>query len=372
MQILGLFSFFRGIYLYNVPVFFKVFLAIIIEFGVFNLTLMLLFCKQFPTWLCIVLGFTGISLIYLSVATVIMELLRICKYNSEKIYLFLASLSIILAIIAFSRSLSQPNISKIVITSNKLKKDCKIVQLSDLHVGPVLKHSWVEKVVEKVNEINPDIIVITGDSVDSFTQFGLDYLKPFNKFRSPVYMIMGNHEYYCGAHEWIKEFQKMGIKILINSHEIINDNFVLGGADWMYISKIKSVNLNKDKNSKGAPINNYVHNSENLVAKTFYGAPPNMPKILLSHYPKSFIEAKKEDVLLQLSGHTHGGQSFPANLFVSLANGGYLRGLYKELNSKGEYSYLYVNDGTGLWAGMPARLGSSNEITIIELKKQIR
>jgi hypothetical protein len=284
----------------------------------------------------------------------------------------LATLSIILAIIAFYRSLSQPGVTNITIYSNKLKKDCKIVQLSDLHAGPVLKKGWVEKVVDEVNKINPDIIVITGDSVDIFVHNGLDYLKSFMNFKSPVYMIMGNHEYYCGALEWIEEFKKMGIKILINNHEIIDDNFVLGGVDWMYNSKKDLVHSEKGENTKGAPINNYTYNSEHLIAKTFNGAPENMPKVLLSHYPRSFSEAKKENVLLQLSGHTHGGQTFPANLFVSLANGGYLRGLYKELNSKGEYSYLYVNDGTGLWAGMPARLGSSNEITTIELKKQIR
>ena len=348
MQTLGLFTFFRGIYLYEVSAYIKVFLAIIIEFGVFNLTLMLIFCKYFPTWLCVVLGFSGISLIYLAISTAVMEFLRICKFNNEKIYYFFAILSIILALTAYCRSISQPDIKNIVITSNKLKKDSKIVQLSDLHTGPVLKRGWIEKIVEKVNEINPDLIVITGDSVDSFVQNGLDNLKPFNSFKSPVYMVLGNHEYYCNAPEWIKVFKQMGIKILMNNHIVIDDNYALGGADWVH---------------------NYKDDSQHLIAKTFADVPKNMPKVLLSHYPKSFAEAKSEEVLLQLSGHTHGGMTFPANIFVSMANGGYLRGLYKELNSKGEYSYLYVNDGTGLWPGMPARLGTTNEITLINLKK---
>ena len=349
MQALGLFAFFRGIYLCEVPLIFKVILAVIIEFGVFNLTLMLLFCKYLPTWLCITLGFSGVSLIYLVVSTTLMELIRLCKLNNQNIYCFLAAISIVLAIIAYCRSISQPDIKNIVIASNKLNKDCKIVQLSDLHTGPVLKRAWVEKVVEKVNEIKPDLIVITGDSMDSFVKEGLDNLKPLSNLKSPVYMIMGNHEYYCNAKEWMKEFQQMGIKILINSHQIIDDNFALGGADW---------------------IHNYKDDSQHLISKTFKGIPDNMPKILLSHYPKSFTEAKSEGVLLQLSGHTHGGMTFPQNIFVAMANSWYLRGLYKEQNSKGEYSYLYVNDGTGLWAGMPARLGSSNEITVIELKKE--
>ena len=349
MQLIGFFAFFRGIYLYPAPAFIKVLLAVIIEFGAFNLTLMLMFCKYFPTWLSMLLGFSGISMIYLSVATAIMEIFRLFHFNNYKIYYCLASISIILAIVAYSRSISQPIINNIDIASNKLSKNCKIVQISDLHTGPVLKRPWVEKMIDKINEISPDITVITGDSMDSFVKEGLDNLLPLKDIKSPVYMIMGNHEYYCNAPEWIKEFQKMGIIILKNNHVIIDNNFALGGADW---------------------IHNYTNDSDHLIAKTFNGVPNNMPKILLSHYPKSFPEAKAEGVLLQLSGHTHGGQTFPPNIFVSIANGGYLRGLFKEQNPKGEISYLYVNDGTGLWAGMPARLGSSNEITVVNLKKE--
>jgi hypothetical protein len=77
MQALGFFTFFRGIYLYEVPLIFKVILAVIIEFGVFNLTLMLLFCKYLPTWLCITLGFSGVSFIYLVVSTTLKMILNI-------------------------------------------------------------------------------------------------------------------------------------------------------------------------------------------------------------------------------------------------------------------------------------------------------
>ena len=349
MQCLGWFTFFRGIYLCSAPVQIKVLFAVLIEIGVFNQPFMLFYCKYFPTWLCLIFGFAGITFVYLTTSTVLMELLRLCKLKNEKIYYFLVTLSIILAFTAYFRSFSQPNIQNITITSKLLKKDCRIVQLSDIHAGPVIKKDWVEKVVKKVNEINPDLVVITGDSMDSFVENGLDNLTPFKNFKSPVYMIMGNHEYYCNAPLWIDAFKKMGIKILQNNHVIIDNNFALGGADWEH---------------------NYKNNSDHLIAKTFNGAPQNMPKILLSHYPKSFLEAKAEGVLLQLSGHTHGGMTFPVNFFVSKANGDYLRGLYKEKNSKGEDSFLYVNDGTALWAGMPARLGSSNEITIIDLKRE--
>ena len=84
------------------------------------------------------------------------------------------------------------------------------------------------------------------------------------------------------------------------------------------------------------------------------------PRLLLVHYPIVFDEALKRNVLLQLSGHTHGGMTPPISWITRLFNGGYVHGLYQKENST-----LYVSDGTGLWTGMPARLGSHNEITVI-------
>ena len=349
MQIVGLYAFARGIYLYPTHYSIKIALGIIIELGTLNLTIMLFFCRYFPIWLNILFGFSGISMIYLANSTAIMEIFRLCKFNNEKIYYCLVVLSLILAFIGVYRSISEPVVKNIEIPAKNITKEYRIAQLSDMHTGPVLKKEWVQRVVKKVNELKPDITVITGDSMDSSLEDGYENLEPLKDINSKIYMIMGNHEYFYNAPEWIKAFQKIGIKVLINSHEIINNDFALGGADW----------------NRG-----YNKNSERNISKTFANVPENMPKILLSHYPKSFTEAKEENVLLQLSGHTHGGQTFPVNLFVSMANGNYLRGLYKETNPKGETSYLYVNDGTGLWAGMPARLGSSNEITLIKLIKE--
>ena len=79
MQLMGLFAFFRGIWLYQVPMYLKVFLGIVIELGVFNLTVMLFFCRYFPTWLNILFGFSGISMIYLVISTFLMEIFRLCK-----------------------------------------------------------------------------------------------------------------------------------------------------------------------------------------------------------------------------------------------------------------------------------------------------
>lgn len=346
MQLVGLYAFARGIYVYQANVYFKVFLGTILELGVLNLTVMLFFCRYFPTWLNILFGYSGINLIFLAIVSAVMEVFRFFKHDSDKIYYCLVSFCLLLTFIGVYRSLSVPEIKELSIPVKNLKKEYKIVQLSDMHTGPVLKKDWVVKVVEKVNEINPDITVVTGDSMDSSLEDGLENLLPMKDIKSPVYMIMGNHEYFYNAPEWIKAFEQMGIKVLINNYEIINGDFVLGGSDWKL---------------------GYKNEMEHNIAKTFKNAPNNLPKILLSHYPKSFAEAKNENVLLQLSGHTHGGQTFPVNFFVSIANGNYLRGLYAETNKNGETSYLYVSDGTALWAGMPARLTSSNEITLIRL-----
>ena len=156
-------------------------------------------------------------------------------------------------------------------------------------------------------------------------------------------MVFGNHEYYHGPDEWREAFEGMGIPVLVNQSITLENQgqkYVVGGADfggWIQKNQISQ-----------------------KLDKTFLDTDETLPRLLLVHYPIAFNEAVKKNVLLQLSGHTHGGMTPPISWATALFNGGYVRGLYQ----KGK-SFLYVSDGAGLWAGMPARLGSSNEIVVI-------
>ena len=105
----------------------------------------------------------------------------------------------------------------------------KIVQISDLHIGPTIKSSYVKRVVEKANALEPDILALTGDIVDgSYLQLKV-HAECLNDLRAKVgrYFIVGNHEYYSGPDDWIKFFQENGFTTLFNTHviETIKNNY---------------------------------------------------------------------------------------------------------------------------------------------------
>ncbi|NUM81717.1 metallophosphoesterase [bacterium] len=224
----------------------------------------------------------------------------------------------------------------------------RIVQFSDLHVGPTIKRGFVERVVRQVNELKPDLIAFTGDLVDGSVSWLREDVAPLTELTAPhgVFFITGNHEYYSGAESWCKEASRLGFDVLLNEHRLINyknRQIVLAGVtDY----------------SASAMIPNHVSDPKRSIED----APDNLVKILLAHQPKSVEAAHAAGFHLQLSGHTHGGQFFPGNLLAA-AGQPYLKGLHRHENM-----WVYVNRGTGYW-GPPLRLGSGPEITIITLRK---
>jgi uncharacterized protein len=225
----------------------------------------------------------------------------------------------------------------------------RIVQISDIHVGPTIKAAFVKEIVERVNALKPDMIVLTGDLVDGSVDYLTDDVSPFSQLKAPAgkFFVTGNHEYYSGALQWLKKVKELGIDPLVNEHRVITRNsarLVLGG-----VTDIRA----------GQSIPGHKSDPE----ASLIGAPEADARILLAHQPISVYEASKAGYDLQLSGHTHGGQYFPYSSLIRIFQP-FVAGLYQY-----EKTWLYVNRGAGHW-GPPIRLGAPAEITEITLTRK--
>ena len=233
-------------------------------------------------------------------------------------------------------------IENIEVKIKNLKSSYKIAQISDIHIGGVIDKDFVMQIVEKVNALQADLVVITGDLVDvhvSQAKESLDALKLLQS-KYGTYYIVGNHEYFHGIEEIIQNVRDRGIKPLENENLYIGEihkGFYLAGVYDLF----------------GYRTNSYIPD----LNKALNGI-QNDPVILLAHQPK-FIYAVDKRVSLILSGHTHGGQIYPFGLLVSLVQP-YISGLHQYSQD----TQIYVNKGTGFW-GPPMRLGTSAEITSI-------
>jgi predicted MPP superfamily phosphohydrolase len=218
-----------------------------------------------------------------------------------------------------------------------------IVQLTDVHVGPTIGRDFIERIVAETNALAPDMIVITGDLVDGSVAHLREHVEPLRdlKARDGVFFVTGNHEYYSGADEWIAHLSTLGIRVLRNERVPIRDAFDLAGVD--------DASAHRMLPGHGAD-----------VPRAMQGRDPARAVVLLAHQPKTFKDALKADVDLQLSGHVHGGQLVPFNWLVRLDQP-FIQGLYQVGRAA-----IYVSTGTGYW-GPPMRVGSRAEITRIEL-----
>jgi predicted MPP superfamily phosphohydrolase len=222
----------------------------------------------------------------------------------------------------------------------------RIVQISDVHIGETLRGPFLERTVEHVNSLDPDVVAVTGDLVDGTVEELREQVKPLSKLRAKlgVFYVTGNHEYYWDGPGWMAEVRRLGLTALHNEHRVLERNgarLALGG-----VTDIHGGDFAPD------------HASRPDLA--FAGAPQEAPRILLAHQPLSAEASAKEGVALQLSGHTHGGQIFPFNLFVRLQQP-VVQGLKKVHGM-----WVYAHRGTGFW-GPPMRLGPTPEIAQIEL-----
>ena len=309
-----------------------------------------------PNWAYFLLSIPIGVIFLLFVATVFYEifsrLLKVAPINENRRDFFKKTLDIGAITVATSvNAKAMYNARNIQVESVDVKikdltKPYKIVQLSDIHIGGLIDKEFIANLVKRVNNLNPDVVVITGDLVDTNLEFAKEALDEFKNLKSKYgnYFIAGNHEYFHNVTNIIKYVNTLNIKTLEN------ENVYIGEED-------KGFNLDGVYDVMGYRVNAY----EPDLKKALNGSLTNNPTILLAHQPKFIEEIKNENVDLVLSGHTHGGQIFPFNYLVKLQQP-YVKGLHQH----NEKTQIYVNKGTGFW-GPPMRLGASSEITLLKL-----
>jgi predicted MPP superfamily phosphohydrolase len=222
-----------------------------------------------------------------------------------------------------------------------------IAQISDVHVGPTIKHGYLDAIVVAVNRLGADMVAITGDLVDGSVRQLAAHVAPLQRLESRhgTYFVTGNHEYYSGAPAWIVELRRLGVRVLMNEHVVLRH----GGAS-LVVAGVSDFSAHHYSES---------HRSDPQAAMA--GAPAGASvRVLLAHQPRSADAAAAAGFDLQLSGHTHGGQFLPWNFLVRLQQP-FTAGLHRWRNL-----WVYTSRGTGYW-GPPKRLGAPSEITRLRL-----
>lgn len=217
----------------------------------------------------------------------------------------------------------------------------RIVQISDVHIGLIIRKERLKNIIQKVKDVEPDLLVSTGDLLDGELNNVMPEASQLAQIKPQYgkYAVTGNHEYYAGIENSLEFTRNAGFEILRD--QVKN---VVG---------IKIIGLEDPTGRKMG----FVTGSTKISA-LFPGKPDNEFVLLLKHQP---VIKENNNFDLQLSGHTHGGQIFPfmffTRLFFPVTHG------YHILNEK---KSVYVSSGAGTW-GPPVRFLAPPEITVIDL-----
>ena len=253
----------------------------------------------------------------------------------------------LISIWALYKGMKFPELVKHTISGPSQIQKFKLAQISDLHVGMLhLDEAWLEKVVTKMNEQNPDIIAITGDLAEGHFHLISKMLEPLKKLKAPlgVFYITGNHEYIHPG-DWERHLRDLGIIALHNENKTIEFNqqkIMIAGVPDKMAPRFRKELISKPDLAL-ASAEKYIY------------------KILLAHQPSSVFDIKDENCDLMIAGHTHGGQIFPFHLGVLLQ-----QPMVSGFKKFGK-TLVFNHQGTGFW-GPPMRWFSRSEIVTIEIQ----
>lgn len=233
----------------------------------------------------------------------------------------------------------------------------RIVQISDLHVGPQTPRWFLSRVRRAVESLRPELIAATGDLVDDRSEDVAHYAAAFASLRAPlgVFAVAGNHDVYAGWDAVERELQSQtGMSVLVNESRMVERN----GA------RLTVAGVGDPAGRGRRPGGGGMSRVAPDVARSLAAAPRDVPILALAHNPALWPELVAAGVTLTLSGHTHWGQFALPGVGWSLVTPflEHAMGAYREGTS-----LLYVHPGTGYW-GIPFRIGARPAVTAIVLK----
>ena len=225
----------------------------------------------------------------------------------------------------------------------------RIVQVSDIHFSPLVGRPTLERLIESIELADPDLLLCTGDVFDSTAPQMDDFAKVFAQIPAPMgkFACLGNHEFYLGVGNSLRLMDLAGFRVLRQ------DRAVVGRAGTKV--EIRGVDDPAGRYTGEKPMTD-----ENGILR---GGQSGAFSILLKHQPRLCGEAVRPPDL-QLSGHTHGGQILPAQIFARLVYPRW-RGLYE----LGDGRRLHVSRGVGTW-GPPIRVLARPEITLFIIEPE--
>ena len=221
---------------------------------------------------------------------------------------------------------------------NNLNRDINIAHLSDVHFGSVRHRSIIRDVVDTLNELDCELAIISGDLADGSSVIEEDDFLALKDVKMPVIFTPGNHDFYMGIENVIKACENAGVIVLDNQRmefECLNIFGLTFSFEDRDVPELDESVLNK-----------------------------NLVNVLNYHVPYHWDEFSKLGFDLQLSGHTHGGQFYPA-IWVTNIMFKYNMGLFKNDLAR----YLHVTTGVGSM-DTPMRWGTDSEIVVLKLRKQ--
>jgi len=215
-----------------------------------------------------------------------------------------------------------------------------VVQISDIHLGPVYRERSFSRTVKKINALEPEAVFITGDLFDGMEADFSWLNRPFDSLKTTkgIYYSFGNHDLYLGF-DRVKNLLKESPVEVLDNKRVVVDGLQIIGINYSFD---RSFDLYKA-----------------ILEQSGYTE--SQPSILLFHEPKNITTASQAGIDLQLSGHTHHGQLFPFNFLAKIAYKGFGYGLFTQDNFS-----LIVNSGLGTW-GPPMRTVNQSEIVRIKL-----